>query len=994
MKLSAQECSALRQLAQQAAVSSSASPETAPGLEVVPVAPGEPMNQGASAQRLVLVIEGSGRFLDPDKSFGQYTIECLQAPFLLGGLQLLAGSGAPLAALGETCIAASPCQVVDLGALPLPEGLEQQVRTLLADRICSQEYPLLSRLAAEQAAPVGGPLELEAPRPGLERTIAEWRIVRADTLDLYPLVIHADQPQPGRVYGDRVDPAELRSLPDGEPFPRLLGLQPTLRASQPGGQPLRDRPVSRRQQQAPYGATSRQVIEEARSPERPDGLLPEPLQHGFRWHRASSRQGPYACLLLALTEHFEIPVRRETVRRAGESLDQLSATGLESRLLKVVDQLGLNAFAVPLSSPRDLPRLPLPCLWWSEDNRPRLLIAVSGKDLELIDPATGIERVPLAQAQDWLLQQPRVVALGIGRHTPRNTFGLSWLVPYLARYRLELFEVFLASFLAQLFALASPLLFQQIIDRVIGQSSDGALMGLTVLMVLFMVLEITFSSLRTFQFAEISNRVDISLGSAVMSRLLRLNMRFLQTHSVGELSSRLGELDNVRRFITGTALTVVLDALFAMLYFGVMFVYSATLAGIILGSVPLLMGAIFGLAPVTEKLLRQKAEAQTRTQSLTVEILNGIETIKVQNSEVMAKQRWEERQLETINKGFSTTVAGTAGSSGIQLINKVTGILVITVGASLVLNNEMTLGELIAFRIISGYVTQPIIRLAACWQSFQEASLSLEHLSEVVNQPLETKDDEINNIPMPPLRGEIQLEDVSFSYGSGQPPQLSGISLEIPAGCFIGLVGQSGCGKSTLLKLIARLYNPISGRVLIDGLDIEKVELYSLRRQIGYVPQECLLFEGSIYSNIASADPDADSHEVIHAARLACAHDFIMAMADGYTSMIGEKGAGLSGGQRQRIALARMLLQKPSLIILDEATSALDVDTEKQVLNNLLESARQSTILMTTHRLSTLTQADRILMLHNGSIDSQGNHQELMEQHGRYFTLYQQQFAG
>ena len=339
-------------------------------------------------------------------------------------------------------------------------------------------------------------------------------------------------------------------------------------------------------------------------------------------------------------------------------------------------------------------------------------------------------------------------------------------------------------------------------------------------------------------------------------------------------------------------------------------------------------------------------------------------------------------------------MAGTAGSSGIQLINKVTGILVITVGASLVLNNEMTLGELIAFRIISGYVTQPIIRLAACWQSFQEASLSLEHLSEVVNQPLETKDDEINNIPMPPLRGEIQLEDVSFSYGSGQPPQLSGISLEIPAGCFIGLVGQSGCGKSTLLKLIARLYNPISGRVLIDGLDIEKVELYSLRRQIGYVPQECLLFEGSIYSNIASADPDADSHEVIHAARLACAHDFIMAMADGYTSMIGEKGAGLSGGQRQRIALARMLLQKPSLIILDEATSALDVDTEKQVLNNLLESARQSTILMTTHRLSTLTQADRILMLHNGSIDSQGNHQELMEQHGRYFTLYQQQFAG
>jgi ABC-type multidrug transport system ATPase subunit/multidrug efflux pump subunit AcrA (membrane-fusion protein) len=345
----------------------------------------------------------------------------------------------------------------------------------------------------------------------------------------------------------------------------------------------------------------------------------------------------------------------------------------------------------------------------------------------------------------------------------------------------------------------------------------------------------------------------------------------------------------------------------------------------------------------------------------------------VQSSEVAAKQRWEERHLETINKGFHTTVAGTAGSSVIQLINKATGIMVITIGATLVLKNEMTLGQLIAFRIISGYVTQPIIRLAACWQSFQEASLSMEHLSEAVNQPLETKEDEVNNIPMPTLRGEIIFEQVSFNYGSGAP-QLSAIDLEIPAGDFIGLVGQSGCGKSTLLKLIARLYNPSSGRVLIDGLDIEKVELHSLRRQIGYVPQECLLFEGSIFSNIASADPDADSNAVIHAAQLACAHDFIMAMDEGYTTRIGEKGAGLSGGQRQRIALARMLLQRPRLIILDEATSALDVDTENQVLNNLLESARDSTIFMTTHRLSSLSQADRIVLLHNGSIDSQGTH--------------------
>ena len=1004
MKLSATECAALRLLIEQVSPPNPLGPGQdpadeqhlgqAPGPVSRPVGQGEAINQGSEAGRLVLVIEGSGRFLDPGKTFGQYTIECLEAPFLVGALQVLSGDPPLVSDLSETCIAASPCQVLDLGSGPLTDGLVVHLRGLLADRLCSQEYPLLSRLAAAAEGPSdGSTAEAQRLMPGLERTIAEWRIVSPDTLAQQGLLIHADQPLQGKVYGDRVDPQDLKDLPEGLPFPRLLGLQSRGRLPQSTAPALRDRPVSRRKSQAPYGATSQLVIEGAHAIERAEALTPEPRQHGFRWFRPNSRQGPYACLLLSLIDHFEIPVRRDIVRQAGDSLDRLAVTGLETRLLKVADQLGLNAFVVSVGRPSEIVRLPLPCVWWGEQNRPRLLIAASGKSVDLLDPGSGIRRVPLAEAEAWIMEKPRFVHLGIGRHTPRQTFGLAWLLPYLSRYRLQLFEVFLASFLAQLFALASPLLFQQIIDRVIGQSSDGALLGLTVLMVLFMVLEITFSSLRTFQFAEISNRVDINLGSAVVSRLLRLNMRFLQKHSVGELSSRLSELDNVRRFITGTALTVVLDALFALLYFGVMFVYSATLTGVILGSIPLLIGAIFGLAPLTEKLLRQKAEAQTRTQSLTVEILNGIETIKVQSSEVAAKQRWEERHLETINKGFQTTVAGTAGSGVIQLINKATGILVITIGATLVLKNEMTLGQLIAFRIISGYVTQPIIRLAASWQSFQEASLSMEHLSEVVNQPLETKDDEVNNIPMPLLRGEIAFEEVSFRYGSGQP-QLSAISLEIAAGSFIGLVGQSGCGKSTLLKLIARLYNPVSGRVLIDGLDIEKVELHSLRRQIGYVPQECLLFEGSIFSNIAAADPDADSHEVIHAARLACAHDFIMAMDDGYTSLIGEKGAGLSGGQRQRIALARMLLQKPRLIILDEATSALDGDTETQVLNNLLESARESTILMTTHRLSSLTKADRIVLLHNGSIDSQGTHQELMELHGRYFAFYQQQFAG
>jgi ATP-binding cassette subfamily B protein len=339
-------------------------------------------------------------------------------------------------------------------------------------------------------------------------------------------------------------------------------------------------------------------------------------------------------------------------------------------------------------------------------------------------------------------------------------------------------------------------------------------------------------------------------------------------------------------------------------------------------------------------------------------------------------------------------LANTASSNGLQLISKTTNILIITVGSWLVLQNQLTLGGLIAFRIISGYVTQPILRLAGTWQNFQEVSLAVERLGDVVNQPLETGELEDSNITMPPIQGKINFDQVSFAYGTTGAPQLSGVTLEIPVGSFTGLVGQSGCGKSTLLKLIPRLYEPTRGKVLIDDLDVSKVELYSLRRQLGFVPQDCLLFEGSIYSNIAVADPEAETEQVVEAARMACAHEFIMGLPYGYSTPVGEKGTGLSGGQRQRIALARMLLQNPNLMILDEATSALDVDTEQQVVKNLRHHARGRTLVMITHRLSTLIHADQIVMMHDGRIDSIGSHDELMAQSGRYFALYQQQFGG
>jgi ATP-binding cassette, subfamily B, bacterial HlyB/CyaB len=311
----------------------------------------------------------------------------------------------------------------------------------------------------------------------------------------------------------------------------------------------------------------------------------------------------------------------------------------------------------------------------------------------------------------------------------------------------------------------------------------------------------------------------------------------------------------------------------------------------------------------------------------------------------------------------------------------------------LVLKGEMTLGQLIAFRILAGFVTSPLLRLATLWQNFQETALSLERLADIIDQPEEIEIAGEQLPPLPPLQGGISYEGVNFRFGNQGPLQLVNVGFEIPAGAFIGIVGSSGSGKSTLLKLLTRLYDPLEGRIRVDGYDISKVDLYSLRAQIGVVPQDSLLFDGSVLANLSLTRPDASFEEICLAAEVACAHEFIQAMPAGYSSSVGERGAGLSGGQRQRIAIARMVLKQPRLLILDEATSALDGLTEKQVTRNLMEAYRGRTVLFITHRLGALRHADQILVMDQGALVEQGAHAELMALGGRYATLYSQQEA-
>ena len=403
--------------------------------------------------------------------------------------------------------------------------------------------------------------------------------------------------------------------------------------------------------------------------------------------------------------------------------------------------------------------------------------------------------------------------------------------------------------------------------------------------------------------------MDLTLGSSVIDRLLALPLSYFERRPVGELSQRLGELNTIRSFLTGTALISILNIIFAIIYLGVMFAYSPLLSGVALSTFPLYILLVFVVAPIYKALIRKRAVASARTQSHLIEVIGGIQTVKAQHFELTARWKWQDRYRHFVSEGFKSSALGaTAGEIG-NFLNQVSGLLVLWVGMFLILQGEFTLGQLIAFRIISGNVTGPLLQLAGLYQGFQGVQLSMERLSDIIDQnPELNNSNELGQISLPAIKGNVRFESIQFRFGSTGPYQLDDVNVEIPAGSFVGIVGQSGSGKSTLMKLLPRLYQPSKGRIFIDDYDIDKVELSSLRRQIGIVPQDSLLFEGTVAENIALNDPKASTDAIIDAAKLACAHEFIMTLPQGYATPLAERGSNLSGGQRQRIAIARTIL--------------------------------------------------------------------------------------
>jgi ATP-binding cassette subfamily B protein len=697
-----------------------------------------------------------------------------------------------------------------------------------------------------------------------------------------------------------------------------------------------------------------------------------------------------ACFQM-LGQMLELPYRRDAIDKV---LRDKLRRGLQPDLQlcgQIAAMLGLLVTGAKVKA-ESVTRLITPCLISWKDSF-AVVTASNAAGLRLASPSEGWLQLTPEQIAESYPEGLELLLFERSVSTPDQKFGPGWFWPALKRYRGMLLQVLLASFVVQLFSLANPLLIQVIIDKVISQRSLDTLHILGLALVVVTLMEGVIGSLRTFLFTDTTNRIDLRLGAEVIDHLLRLPLGYFDRRPVGELGTRIAELEKIRNFLTGQALTTLLDAAFSVIYIIVMAIYSWLLTIIALGVLPIQVALTLLGAPLFRRQYRQAAEENARTQSHLVEVLTGIQTVKAQNVEMVSRWKWQDLYSKYISRTFEKTITGTFLNETSQVLQKLSQLLVLWVGASLVLKGELTLGQLIAFRIISGYVTQPLLRLSSIWQNIQELRVSFERLADVVDTPEESSEADKTKIPLPSVQGDVSFENVSFSFNPGTPEVLKNIDLTIPQGTFVGVVGQSGSGKSTLMKLLPRLYSPTRGRILVDRYDIDKVELYSLRRQIGIVPQDPLLFSGTISDNIALTNPEAPSDAIVTAARIAAAHDFIMELPSGYSTAIGERGASLSGGQRQRIAIARTLLSNPQLLVMDEATSALDYDTERQVCDNLRTTLKNSTVFFITHRLSTIRRADQIVMMHQGSIVETGTHDELMALKGRYYALYRQQEA-
>ena len=655
-------------------------------------------------------------------------------------------------------------------------------------------------------------------------------------------------------------------------------------------------------------------------------------------------------------------------------------------MLRCAKQFGLKARTFRSSWPR-LIKTPLPGIATLIDGS-YLIVGKASDDQLLVQNPLLSRPILMSRAEFEAVWDGRLLLMAgrAGLVELSRRFGISWFLGAIHKYRYLLGEVLVASLFLQLFALVSPLLFQVVIDKVLVNRTLSTLDVLVVGLVGIAIFETILGILRTYVFSHTTNRIDVELGARLFRHLLALPLSYFQARRVGDSVARVRELENIRNFLTSSALTLVIDLLFTFVFLAVMFLYSPLLSMIVLGAFPFYLGISAAATPLFRQRLDEKFARGAENQAFLVESVTGVETLKAMAVEPQMQHRWEQQLAGYVSASFRVTSLNNTASQTIQLISKLVTAAILYVGAKLVIGGSLTIGELVAFNMLAGRVSGPVLRLAQMWQDFHQARLSVARLGDILNTPVEPTFSPSRSA-LPAMRGGIAFEHVAFRYRIDGPQVLHDVSFSIPAGQVVGIVGPSGSGKSTLAKLIQRLYVPESSRVSVDGADLAMVDSTWLRRQMGIVLQENILFNCSIRDNIALAEPGMPISRVIGAANLAGAHDFILELSEGYDTIVGERGSSLSGGQRQRVAIARALLCEPRVLIFDEATSALDYESERIIQQNMGQIAQGRTVIIIAHRLSTVRFADRILTLDHGRLIEDGTHDELIRRGGRYATL-------
>lgn len=693
--------------------------------------------------------------------------------------------------------------------------------------------------------------------------------------------------------------------------------------------------------------------------------------------------------LLTISQMLGIETNEKQIRRSYS----IGKAGMDlPTLVRTARQMGLKASLIEYHRKKNEALFPLPAIGILENGSYIVLLHRGREKTVVFDPykECSINIATESFLQQWTGKIILIAKQDSFIEKEEKKSGIAWFLPILNKYKKAFAMILIFSLILQIFGLVTPLFTQVIINKVLVQHSLGTLNILALGMIIICLFKAWISGLRRFMLNHHISKIDVVLSANLFQHVVGLPIQFFEKYKVGEIVSRIRELDNIRGFIVGAAFSTILDSLFSIIYLGIMLTYSWYLTLVTLVSLGCYIILNLVLTPMFKRKIKEKIKLDTAKQTFMIEAVTGIQTVKSLAIENHFIQKWDEMLARYVKAVFATANINNVGNNAAMIIQQICMIGILWVGVNQVMEGSFTVGELIAFQMYSNYVVAPVLRLVTLWQNFQQTKVAVKRLEDIMQEQAEPVFNP-DRTTLPAINGEIVLDRVTFRYRQDVKEVLHQISLKIEAGTKIGIVGRSGSGKSTLTKIMQRLYIPEAGTVLIDGVDMAQVEPAWLRRQIGVVLQDTYLFNGSIRDNIALAKLEASQEEIERAAKIAGVDEFVKEMPRGYSTIVGERGATLSGGQKQRIAIARALITDPKILIFDEATSALDNESERLIKNNLAKMAEERTLIMIAHRLSTVQDCNTIIFMEQGKIIEQGTHQELMEKKGPYYDLYMQQ---